>query len=147
MFFTPALAAAECAKPGPPVHAYDDGPELGLDLVERGRDLLGITDVARHRGRLAAELLQRGQAGLEVLGLAARDRDGGPEPGELERDALAQARTATRDEHHLIVERPRGERGCARRRRFGKTGHGHLLGSTPDSNVRPTWRVSTSAAN
>src|SRR5437879_12786494 len=30
MFFTPALAAAECAKPGPPVHAYD-APTLMID--------------------------------------------------------------------------------------------------------------------
>ena len=29
-FFTPALAAAECAKPGPPVHAYD-APTLMID--------------------------------------------------------------------------------------------------------------------
>src|SRR4029077_3399199 len=30
MFFTPALAAAECAKPGPPVHAYD-APTLMIE--------------------------------------------------------------------------------------------------------------------
>ena len=30
MFFTPALAAALCAKPGPPVHAYD-APMLTID--------------------------------------------------------------------------------------------------------------------
>ena len=30
MFFTPALAAAECANPGPPVHAYD-APTLMID--------------------------------------------------------------------------------------------------------------------
>src|SRR5436190_21983744 len=29
-FFTPALAAAECAKPGPPVQAYD-APTLTID--------------------------------------------------------------------------------------------------------------------
>src|SRR3954468_21856013 len=29
-FFTPAFAAAECAKPGPPVHAYD-APTLMID--------------------------------------------------------------------------------------------------------------------
>ena len=29
-FFTPALAAAECAKPGPPVHAYD-APTLTIE--------------------------------------------------------------------------------------------------------------------
>src|SRR5580693_584985 len=30
MFFTPAFAAAECANPGPPVHAYD-APTLMTD--------------------------------------------------------------------------------------------------------------------
>ena len=29
-FFTPALAAAECTKPGPPVHAYD-APTLMIE--------------------------------------------------------------------------------------------------------------------
>src|SRR3954447_18922443 len=29
-FFTPAFAAAECAKPGPPVHAYD-APTLMIE--------------------------------------------------------------------------------------------------------------------
>ena len=39
MFLTPALAAAECANPGPPVHAYD-APDIDDGT---GRPSLDVT--------------------------------------------------------------------------------------------------------
>ena len=74
-------------------------PELGLRGVERGRDLLGVADVARDREHRRADRLDRLPARVEVLGLAARDHDRRAEARELGRDRLAEPGAAAGDEH------------------------------------------------
>jgi hypothetical protein len=99
-----------------------------LGGVERGRDLLGIADVAADGRDRRAQRCHRLVPGFEVLGLAAGDHDRRAEPGELQRDGLAQAGAGAGDEHRGTVERAGRQRVLAQRGRVGEArqigGHG-----------------------
>ena len=75
--------------------------------------------------RRAERLRSPSRAGVEVLGLAARDHDRRAEAGELAGDRLAEAGAAAGDEHGVPSNVPGRQR--ASRRRAG--GAGSPIGS------------------
>ena len=121
-FFTPALAAAECAKPGPPVHAYD-APTL---MIEPG---VPAREVA------AAEL-----AGAEERAVERDVDDGAPRVGRHVLGRHREVGGRVVDEHAGQAERGLG----------GVEGGGDLLGVAdvarrPSSTGAPSASIAVAA--
>ena len=96
---TPKLAAALLTStPGSPKAASAASKAAATDA--------GSRDVAHRGGHVRAQVLHGGPSRLQVLGGAAGDHDGRPEPGELGGDGLAQAGAAPGHQHGLAVEGP-----------------------------------------
>jgi hypothetical protein len=83
--------------------------------------MLGIPDVARHDLDRTGNGLNGCPGGVEVVGLAARYDQIGPEPGELDCDGFPQAGPAAGDQHGLAVVRADRERAGSLCWRLGQT--------------------------
>ena len=119
MFFTPALAAAECAKPGPPVHAYE-APTLmiepGVPAVEvAAGELAGAEERAVQRDvddgapRVRRHVLGRHR---EVGRRVVDQHAGQAEAGSAASNAAAIC-SGSRMSHATVVDRARRARPTA----------------------------------
>src|SRR3989442_1122143 len=89
------------------VHHDVESAELLRGPLDHGLDLIFLPHVHDHREGAAAEVADGLHDRLQVLELARADGDVGPRPGELDRDGLADAGPAARDDRNLPLE---GER-------------------------------------
>ena len=115
--------------------------------VERGRDRLGVADVARDGEHRRAEAADRVARRVEVLGLAAHHDDRRAEPRELGGDRLAEPGAAAGDDDRDAVEGSRRQCGRTDGRRCGQSDQlGHEILSFRCSGARSSARAARSSA-
>jgi len=80
-----------------------------------------VSNVERGQIDAAAIFDNLGRDPLELVALAADDRDVGPERGELVGDAATDAAAPAGDEDRLVGQKSGSEDGAIRRRQGGRT--------------------------
>ena len=91
------------------VDEHVDAAHLGVERVEERVDGLGLADVGRPREAGVPERREQRARLVERLGAPPADGDARAELGGRERDRLADARAAARDEEAHAVEQPCAE--------------------------------------